>query len=410
MVCDMQVTTLAVFDGKKGDVTLGDPAGVAVDHEGHAIVADARNHCITKVISDKSGATVTTLAGKGREGNDDDQGAFAAFNLPIGVAVDGSGNTIVADAYNHRIRKITPEGMVSTVAGSGNARFAELASAVNEISSDIQERFFGFGNPRAVAVDSEGIVIVADTYMHRIRKIDTNGAVTTLAGSGSPGYADGKGTAACFNYPAGVAVQEDGSVLVADTCNGRIRKIQKDGMVTTLAGSMSGNMRDGHGFAASFNCPRGLAVDGDGNLIVADTGNHSIRMVTPDGIVTTLAGTGNASYSDGNGPGVGFSGPYDVAIDFDGNVLVADTGNRRLRLIAVGLNPTARRVRQMKLFHTIVAVRELIHTNRASLTLVGGVTCVPKTSHPGDSTDLHKIWKVLQHLPIVLLNRVILLL
>jgi hypothetical protein len=423
MVSNVQVTTVVVFDGKKDGVTLGDPVGVAVDRGGHAIVVDARSHCVRKVVSDRSATIITTLAGKGREGNDDGQGTLAAFNLPIAVAVDLSGNAIVADAYNHRIRKITPGCMVTTVAGSVNARFEhaltvdELAATIrnqngnlDEISNDVEKCTFSFSAPRGVAVDGNGNVIVADTYMHRIRKIDRNGRVTTLAGSGNPGYADGKSIDASFNYPAGVALDGDGNVIVADTYNDRIRKIWQDGTVTTLAGSVSANMRDGPGFAASFNCPRGLAIDGDGNLIVADTGNHSIRMVTPDRNVTTLAGTGHAGCIDGQGLAAGFSDPYDVAVDFNGNVLVADTGSKRLRLITAGLKPPGRR-HQMRMFYTLVALRELLATNRASL------VCEPVLGPVlgCDSTelvlpDLQKFLMVLPEIPNEVIQRIAVLL
>jgi sugar lactone lactonase YvrE len=232
----------------------------------------------------------------------------------------------VADTGNAAIRKIAPDGTVSTLAGSATNRGNQDGTGANA----------SFSSPGGVAVDSAGNVYVADAFNQTIRKITSAGAVTTLAGSpGSRGEADGTGGAAQFNHPLGVAVDGSGNLYVADTFNDTIRKITPAGGVTTLAGSagISGG-NDGTGIYALFNQPVGVAVDGSGNVFVADTGNATIRRVTPNGVVTTLAGiAGIAGLSDGVGANALFNQPHGVALDGAGNVYVADTGNAAIRKI-----------------------------------------------------------------------------
>ena len=229
---------------------------------------------------------------------------------------------------NHRIRKIAPDGTVTTLAGSGNAGFA-----------DGQGSSAHFYNPRGVAVDGEGNVIVAHMSSHRIRKITPDGTVSTFAGSGNATFADGQGSSAHFYSPNGVDVDGEGNVIVADRSNHRIRKITPDGTVTTVAGSGNATFADGQGSSAHFYNPNVVAVDGDGNIIVADYGNHCIRKITPDGIVTTLAGSGHTKYADGKGTAAHFHCPAAVAIDHDGNVIVADDGNNKIRKVEAALTP-----------------------------------------------------------------------
>jgi sugar lactone lactonase YvrE len=265
---------------------------------------------------------VATLAGSGDYGFADGIGTAASFRNPQGIAVDSSGNVYVADSNNYRIRKITPNGTVTTLAGSGDSGYADgIGTAAR------------FKRPGGVAVDSSSNVYVADSFNHRIRKITPNGTVTTLAGSGDYGYADGIGTSASFYYPRGLVVDSSGNVYVADSYNQRIRKITPDGTVTTLAGSDNQAYADGNGTAASFNYPQGVAVDSSGNVYVADTQNQRIRKITPNGTVTTLAGSGDQSYSDGLGTAARLNSPQGVAVDSSGNVYVADSNNYRIRKI-----------------------------------------------------------------------------
>ena len=240
-----------------------------------------------------------------------------------GWTVDGDGNLYVADTYNNTIRKVTPAGVVTTVAGSGSYG-----------SDDGTGTAASFANPVGVAVDGDGNLYVADTNNNTIRKVTPAGVVTTFAGSGSYGSDDGTGTAASFNKPQGVVFGGDGNLYVADTYNNTIRKVTPAGEVTTFAGSGSSGSDDGTGTAASFNEPVGVAVDGDGNLYVADARNRTIRKVTPAGEVTTLAGSAGSQGSiNGIGPAARFVYPTGVAFGGDGNLYVADSNDSKIRKV-----------------------------------------------------------------------------
>jgi sugar lactone lactonase YvrE len=260
------------------------------------------------------------LAGSGSEGFADGAGAAAQFYHPSGVAVDGGGSIIISDFGNHRVRKLTPDGTVSTLAGSGSAGFANGAGAAAQ-----------FHYPTGVAVDGEDSIIIADFYNHRVRKITPDGTVSLLAGSGIAGFADGVGTAAQFNGPRGVAVDGDGSIIIADSGNHRVRKMTPNGTVSTLAGSGSRGFADGAGAAAQFKNLYGVAVDGEGSIIITDTGNQRVRKITPDGTVSTLAGSGSAGYADGVGAAAQFNGPWGVAVDGEGSIIITDFHNQRVR-------------------------------------------------------------------------------
>jgi sugar lactone lactonase YvrE/Tfp pilus assembly protein PilE len=311
--------TAGFADGTGAEAQFNYPASVAVDSSGTVYVADINNHRIRKI---SPAGVVSTLAGSGTAGFADGTGAEAQFNYPYGVAVDSSGTLYVADINNHRIRKISPAGVVSTLAGSGTAGFADGTGAA--------ARFY---QPTSVAVDTSGTVYVADTNNNRIRKISPAGVVSTLAGS-TFGFADGTGAAAQFNYPYGVAVDSSGSVYVADFYNNRIRKISPAGVVSTLAGSGTAGSSDGTGTVAQFGNPAGAAVDSSGTVYVADYNNHSIRKITPAGVVSTLAGSGTAGFADGTGAAAQFFQPTGVAVDASGTVYVADYYNCRIRKIS----------------------------------------------------------------------------
>jgi sugar lactone lactonase YvrE len=293
------------------------PAGVAVDASGNVIVADLHNQRIRKVTP---GGVVTTLAGQSTPGFLDATGLSAQFYYPIGVAVDASGNMIVADQHNHRIRKVTPGGVVTTLAGS-TAGFSD--------ATGLSAQFY---YPIGVAVDASGNVIVADAGNNRIRKVTPGGVVTTLAGSGTRGFLDATGLSAQFAGPTRVAVDASGNVIVADYGNHRIRKVTPGGVVTTLAGSGTRGFLDATGLSAQFDNPSGVAVDVNGNVIVTDYGNHRIRKVTPGGVVTTLAGS-TQGFLDATGLSAQFNYPSDVAVDASGNVIVADYKNHRIRVV-----------------------------------------------------------------------------
>lgn len=197
-----------------------------------------------------------------------------------------------------------------------------------------------FDGPFGVAVDSNRSIYVADVYNHRIRKISPSGDVSTLAGSGLADFADGVGVAASFKYPAGVAVDSNGSIYVADHQNHRIRKISQSGNVTTLAGNGTNAYADGVGLAASFFSPMGLTVDSNGYIYVADTYNLRIRKISPSGNVSTFAGSGLAAFADGVGVAASFQYPNGVAVDSHGSIYIADTDNNRIRKISPSGNVT----------------------------------------------------------------------
>ncbi|MDO7848010.1 NHL repeat-containing protein [Hymenobacter sp. M29] len=265
---------------------------------------------------------VSTLAGNGTFGFVDGAGTAAQFNGPDGVAVDGQGNVYVADNANSSIRKITPTGVVTTLAGNGTSGFADgpLAAA----------RFYGPGD---VAFDGQGNLYVADYDNQRIRKITPGGIVSTLAGSGTTGFADGPGTSAHFNGPYGLAVDGQGVVYVSDFENNRIRKVLPNGTVSTLAGTGGRGSVDGPGSSAQIANPEGLALDGQGNLYVSEFGGHRIRKITPNGTVSTLAGTGTKGFADGPGNMAQFFAPTGITIDAHGDLLVAEIGNHCIRKV-----------------------------------------------------------------------------
>ena len=284
------------------------------------------NNTIRKITR---GGVVTTLAGSaGQSGSADGTGSAARFTVRA-WRWTAQGNVYVADTDNYTIRKVTPTGVVTTLAGSAG-----------------QPGQHGWHRRRGAVLLSlawrwtvAGNVYVADTGNNTIRKVTGDGVVTTLAGSaGQSGSADGTGSAARFNYPYGVAVDSAGNVYVADTCNYTIRKVTRDGVVTTLAGSagtVSGSA-DGTGSAAQFNYPSGVAVDSAGNVYVADSGNNTIRRVTSSGVVTTLAGSAELRQRGWHGRRGAVQPPCGVAVDGAGNVFVADTGNSTIRRMASG--------------------------------------------------------------------------
>ncbi len=311
----------AYLDGTGESAAFSSPGGVSVDSSGNVYVADYRNNRIRKI---SSAGVVTTLAGSGEAGSQDGQGASASFNLPLGVAADGSGNVYVADQDNSLIRKITPTGTVSTLAGSGFRGHNDGAGP---------EAMFYY--PSAVALDASGNVYVADSLNNAIRKVTPAGVVTTLAGS-SRGNLDGTGSQAQFSEPRGVAVDRTGqNVYVADSGNHSIRRVTADGVVTTIAGSGTAGDQDGTGSLSSFNSPRGLAVDGSGNIYVADNENHRVRKVTPAGTVTTIAG---AAPGFRDGAKALLNNPLGVAVNGSGMLYVGDYGNNRIRAMSIAPN------------------------------------------------------------------------
>lgn len=300
------------------------PASIAIDALGNLYVGDSSLDTVQKI---SSASTVNLLAGTSSiAGSADGVGAAARFNQPNGLTSSTSGVLGVSDSANATIRTISTNGTVATVAGS----------VANRGNTDATGSAATFSQPIGIAQDSSGTYYVADAMNHTIRKVTSAGAVTTLAGSaGNSGSADGTGAAARFNYPTGIAVDNSGNAYVADTTNNLVRKISPAGNVTTIAGlaGVSGSS-DGSDSFALFNQPGGLAVDSAGNVYLADTGNSTIRKITPAHAVTTLAGLpGIAGFKDGTGSDAWFNQPRSVTLDSTGNVYVADTGNATIRKI-----------------------------------------------------------------------------
>jgi hypothetical protein len=293
-----------------------------VDNNGNVYIADYNNEVVRKI---SPAGVVTNLAGMvGTTGTNNGTGTAARFNGPAGVAVDGSGNVYVADYQNHAIRKISPAGVVTTLAGRPGT------SGTNNGTGTAAR----FSSPIGVAVDASGSVYVGDAGNNAIRKITPGGVVTTLAGLvGTSGTNDGVGEAARFYFPEQVAVDGSNYVYVADAGNFGIRKVAPDGTVTTLAGlcGKSGS-NDGTNSTARFNNPFGLAVDSASNLYVGDSGNQLIRKITPEGVVTTIGGlAGTSGSSDGSGSEARFNSPEGVAVDANGFVYVTDGNNHTIR-------------------------------------------------------------------------------
>jgi hypothetical protein len=316
------------MDGAAGNARFSGPQGTAADSAGNRYMADTVNSTIRKVAA----GLVSTYAGEaGNFGSVDGTGANARFNGAQGMAVDNAGNVYVADSANGTIREITSGGVVSTIAGD-----AGTSGSVDGQGTNAQ-----FDLPEGVAVDTAGNVYVADTGNGTIREVSAGGMVSTLAGlAGSPGSVDGTNSSALFNWPTAVALDQAGNVYVSDTWNHTIRQLSRAGtnwVSTTLAGlAGSWGDADGSNGSARFYLPRGLVVDGAGNVYVADSGNQTIRKLTPSGtnwVVSTVGGvSGLSGATDGTGSGALFDYPAGLAMDSSNNLYVADSANDTLRM------------------------------------------------------------------------------
>jgi serine/threonine-protein kinase len=320
------VTTFAgtgspgTLDGTKTLASFNTPNQIAMDGLGFMYVSDRGNNAIRRISPQ---GEVVTIAGTGTAGSSNTTGALT-FNEPAGVAVDfAAKNLFIADEGNNVIRVLTNIQTGSTFAGDG------VAGLVN--ASDTAARFF---SPVGMAIDSAGNVYVADQGNNVIRKISSKGNVTTFAGSGTRGAADGTGAAASFNQPAAVCVDIGGNVYVADQGGNRIRKITSAGVVTTIAGNGTAGLQNGKQTGAEFNQPGGIAIDSKNVLYIGDTGNNVIRKIFLNtGEVQTYAGTGQVGAANGLLTAATFSAPQGLVVDTYGRVFVVDTGNDSIRLI-----------------------------------------------------------------------------
>jgi uncharacterized protein (TIGR03437 family) len=306
---------------------LNGPAGVAVDANGLVYIADTQNQRVRTVAP--PGGTLATQAGTGVAGFNGESvlPQVAQLNRPSGLAVDAQGNWYVADTANSRVRKVQPGGNLFTIAGNGNASY---------FGDDGPATKGSVNQPEGVAADAAGNVYIADTLDHVVRKVTPDGVITTLAGTGGAGNSGDGGPAklARLNQPRSVAVDASGNVYVADSGNNQVRRIDAQGLITTV------DTRN------SLSDPRGVAVDRAGNLYIADTGNRVVRRMSPGAPLTTIAGTGTCCYSGDGGlaSDAQLNQPWGVAVDAGGNVYVADPGNNSVRMLApasVGLTVSA---------------------------------------------------------------------
>jgi NHL repeat len=320
---------------------LAGPTGVAVDAAGGILVADASNR-VRRIAY----GTITTVAGSGVAGHvspgvalpeDGGPAIDAQLNDPIGVALDRDGNILIADALYHRIRRVTPDGTITTIAGDGIAEFGGDGGPATAA-------FLQY--PTGVAVDHDGNVFIADAGNHRIRRIDLDGTITTVAGTGAAGFAGdgGPATEARLHKPTGVAVSRKGELFIADEYNHRIRRVGTHGKISTVAGAtefppnydglVPGSYGGDGGPAteAFLNFPTEVLLDGEQNLLIADSSNYRVRSVDREGIITTIAGGGSEAPADGlPATSVDLAGaPTGMAFDGAGNVVVCEERGHRV--------------------------------------------------------------------------------
>ena len=339
------VVSTAAGTGEFGDgrpavtAQLSDPTGVAADGAGNLFIADSSDHRIRKV--DSSGV-IGTVAGGGVLGvfdfGDGRPAVDAQLRSPTGVAADGAGNPLIAEEGSHRIRKVDSAGVISTVAGGG---FGGGFGGDGGPAVDAQ-----LSSPTGVAADEAGNLLIADRGNHRIRKVDSAGVISTVAGSGERGFGgdDGPAADAQLSAPYSVAADGAGNLFIADTDNDRIRKVDSAGVISTVAGSGEPGFGGDGGPAADAQLrdPTSVAVDGAGNLFIADRGNHRIRKVDSAGVISTVAGTGERGFSGDGGPAADaqLRDPTSVAVDGAGNLFIADAGNQRIRILTPATGPT----------------------------------------------------------------------
>ncbi len=366
------------FSGDGGPATsasLNYPSAIAASSSGSVLIADIRNYRIRMVAPS---GMITTVAGNGTQGvlGDGGPATGARLDTPAGVATDSSGNLYIADTANNRIRKVSSSGTITTVAGNGTpSGYPGTGGPATSASID---------RPYGLATDSSGNLFIADTYSHRIRKVSASGTITTVAGNGADGFSGdgGPATMASLNYPVGVATDSSGNLFIADTYNHRIRKVDATGTITTVAGRSVGDQvstpryvcvgsyplevcvpnRDGNVCLPRLDCvsvpvftadvpigdggpavaaklfyPTSVAIDDPGNIFIADRLHSRVRKVDALGTITTVAGNGAYGFAGDGGPATGakMSLPWGIAIDATGNLFVSDDGNSRIRKIDV---------------------------------------------------------------------------
>ena len=329
--------------GSSGDggpataAAINHPRGIAIAPGGGFVFADAFAHTVRRVWPD---GHISTVAGTGRAGFSGDGGPATAaqLDLPHGVAFLPDGRLLIADTLNNRIRAVAPDGTITTAAGTGHAGFAGDGGPAAQAEIDA---------PRGVTAVPDGGYLIPDTENDRIRKVSPDGTITTVAGDGAHGF-DGDGgpaTAAMLGFPFAVVPTLEGGLLIADTANDRIRRVSASGTITTVAGDgVRGFGGDGGPAThAAIANPHNLAALPDGGFLIADEGNDRVRRVWPDGKITTVAGTGEVGFSGDGGPAdaAQLDQPKAVAVlpNYLG-FLLADAANSRVRLVSVDLRRT----------------------------------------------------------------------
>jgi sugar lactone lactonase YvrE len=332
MIATVAGTGVAGFAGDGGPATMAqltNPEGIAVDGAGNLYIADRDNHRVRKVTP---AGTISTVAGTGAAGFSGDGGQASAAQLkgPQGVAVDGAGALYIADTGNSRVRRVAPDGVITTVAGSGTAGFSGDGG---------QAILAQLGAPSALAIDGSANLFILDT--NRVRKVAPGGVISTVAGTGTAGFSGdgGPATAAQVNAPEDLAVDAAGNLYIADYLNNRVRKVTPGGLISTFAGTGDKGFAGDGGQAASalLNVPAGLAFDAAGNLYIADYGNNRVRAVVPGGVITTVAGTGTPGSGGDGGPAASaqLAGPTRVAVGGD-RLYISDYRDHRIRRVGGG--------------------------------------------------------------------------
>jgi hypothetical protein len=321
-------------NGDTSVASFNRPFGICIDQEGNLYLADAYNHCIRKISSD---GMVSTYAGTGTAGYLDGPASAAKFNQPINICLDEAGNMFVSDFLNQRIRKISPDMMVTTIAGSGIA-------GLQDGPADQAK----FNYPRGICLDDTGNIYIGDSWNHRVRKISLDGTVSTWAGGGATigvqsvgDYVDASDTAARFYTPCELSIDQANNIFVADAYNHRIRKIDANRMVTTVAGSGdsgpdAGGFQNGPGDQAMFKVPTACYVSLTGSIYVGDGQNQRVRKISPNGMVSTFAGSGETGFENGPDSLATFDFPRGCVMDYEAHRLyVVDYNNHAVRIIHV---------------------------------------------------------------------------
>lgn len=331
-----EITTVAgngtpSISGDGGQATLAGmntPCGIALDGNGNLFVAEYGNNRIRKVATN---GTISTVAGNGTDASSGDGGAatLACLSGPNGLAIDGLGNIYVSEPLKHRVRKISTNGTISTVAGNGSGSYSGDGGPATLAC---------LNRPYGLAVDGSNNLYIVDTYNNRIRKVPNDGTISTVAGNGTLAYSGdgGQATLASLNHPIAVAADGPGNLYICDLDNKRVRKVTTSGVISTIAGN-GGAVYSGDGVQATLASmsPRGAVVDALGNLYLVDESNNRIRKVTTSGLIVTIAGNGVATFAGDGGQAAlaSLNSPKYIAMDGAGNLYISDFSNNRLRKV-----------------------------------------------------------------------------